>query len=322
MSVIAPPVVLSIVPPLIVNAPVPIAVALLIFKVPADKLVVPLYVLFPLNVSEPTSAFVNPPPPPLLITDEIVKSGSAAPLGTVRVRIAVPRATGALMVAVVALATVVILPPLRVIVLAPAIDVPVILIVPLMPSPTPRVVVPLIIVRLLNVVKTEDGSELVAFNTTVPAPGVQLLVIPVVFTVNDPIVIVPPAVMSILLGVPGVAPAFPNVKEFAIMLEPAPNVNVPARTVFPKPPTVTAPVTVIEKAPEKSTIPKLLSTPFAVPPICKMLQAELASTETVKPPLTMTSSLESGTPSTSLPETIAHVPLADQFPVACDLKVA
>ena len=42
VKVIAPALVLSMVPPLIVNVPVPSAVALLMFIVPADKVVVPL----------------------------------------------------------------------------------------------------------------------------------------------------------------------------------------------------------------------------------------------------------------------------------------
>jgi len=49
----APLLVLSIVPPVMVNAPVPRAVALLIFKVPAARVRLPLHVLAPLNVMMP-----------------------------------------------------------------------------------------------------------------------------------------------------------------------------------------------------------------------------------------------------------------------------
>src|SRR6266478_563459 len=60
VSEIAPPLVLSIVDaPLMVNVPDPIAVALLMFNVPADNVVVPLYVLLPFSVRAPVPFFVN-----------------------------------------------------------------------------------------------------------------------------------------------------------------------------------------------------------------------------------------------------------------------
>ena len=61
--VIPPPLVLSIVPPAIVNVPVPSAEALLIFNVPALKVVPPLNVFAPDSVHIPASCFVTVPAP-------------------------------------------------------------------------------------------------------------------------------------------------------------------------------------------------------------------------------------------------------------------
>src|ERR1051325_4857826 len=63
VSVSAALVVLSIVPPPIVKAPVPNAEALLIFKVPELSVVPPLYVFAPESVSVPTPDFVKEPTP-------------------------------------------------------------------------------------------------------------------------------------------------------------------------------------------------------------------------------------------------------------------
>lgn len=106
----------------------------------------------------------------------------------------------------------------------------------------PSVVVPPLIVRLLKVVNTDDGRVLVAFKTTVPAPGVQVLVIvpPPVLTVKEPTVKVPPEVILIVLGVPGVALGLPKVKDEADKAAPAAKDKFPLRKPLPSPPTVTA----------------------------------------------------------------------------------
>ena len=120
----------------------------------------------------------------------------------------------------------------------------------------PNVVVPPLTVRLLNVVNIVDGSVFAAVNTTLPLPGIQALVTPALLTViPPPILRVPPADISITLGVPGVPPAFPNVRLPAVTAEPFEKTIVPDRVATPKPPTVTLPETVIEKAPEKFNIP-------------------------------------------------------------------
>src|SRR5258708_36957459 len=118
------PEVLLIVPPLIINVPaaVPSALELSMFNVPALSVVPPVNVLAPDNVNSPAPAFINPKPP--LITEETVKSGEAAPLATVIVRVA-PSEIGALIVADEPLEFVFTFPP-SVSVPEPTIDVPVI----------------------------------------------------------------------------------------------------------------------------------------------------------------------------------------------------
>ncbi len=59
LSVMAAPLVLSIVPPLTVNVPEPTAVALLMINSPADSVVPPENVLLPVSVSVPLPAFVT-----------------------------------------------------------------------------------------------------------------------------------------------------------------------------------------------------------------------------------------------------------------------
>ncbi len=59
LSVIGLPEVLSIVPPLIVNVPVPTAVALLMFSFPADSVIPPVNVFAPESVSVPAPALVK-----------------------------------------------------------------------------------------------------------------------------------------------------------------------------------------------------------------------------------------------------------------------
>ena len=77
---IAPPLVLSmVVPGLIVNAPVPSAVALLILRVPAFSLTAPEKVLAPLKLSVPGPDAVKAVAfaPLLAITEEIVRPVAA-----------------------------------------------------------------------------------------------------------------------------------------------------------------------------------------------------------------------------------------------------
>ena len=63
---IGAPLVLSIVPPRIVNVPavVPSAVALLMFSVPALRVYAPVNVFAPDSVRPPPPVFVMPPPVP------------------------------------------------------------------------------------------------------------------------------------------------------------------------------------------------------------------------------------------------------------------
>ena len=69
---------------------------------------------------------------------------------------------------------------------------------PAIENPTPAVVVPLLIVRLPKDVIIEDGNVLVAFNSTVPVLGVQVLLAPE--TVIAPLTLrVLPAVIVIVL---------------------------------------------------------------------------------------------------------------------------
>ncbi len=63
LSVIDPPLVLSIVPPLMVNVPGPMAAALLIFNCPTVSIAPPAKVLAAGSVNAPAPTFAMPPAP-------------------------------------------------------------------------------------------------------------------------------------------------------------------------------------------------------------------------------------------------------------------
>jgi len=128
--------------------------------------------------------------------------------------------------------------------------------------------------------------------------------------------------MSISFGVPGVPPAFPNVRFPAFNTDPFENVSVPVRKLLPKPPTVTEFVTVIEILVLIFKVPALFNDPEAVPPICRVEQKEFTLTLTVNAPRIITSSSASGIPSPSEPETIAQTAPEFQLPEATVRKVA
>ena len=134
--------------------------------------------------------------------------------------------------------------------------------VPFIVKATPELVVvvpePPFIVRLLNVVNIVEGNVFVAFNCTVPVPGVQVLPV-TVFTAMLPVVSVPPAVI-VILPAAGVAAVPPSVTLPAFNIEPLENVMFPVLVVLPEPPTVTAPDTVMEGVvPAKRSVAAVLA---------------------------------------------------------------
>ncbi len=151
--------------------------------------------------------------------------------------------------------------------------------------------------------------------STVPVPGIHVLVMVAVLTVKLPTRSVPPAVILISLLFPGVAPEFPKVRLEATRVELLIKFNVPDLNVLPYPPTVTEFPTVKVKAPPNVTVPELFNDAPGIPPIWRFEQVLFPLIVTSKPPLTITSSLESGTPSPSVPETITQIALFVQLPL-------
>ena len=85
LSVFAEPLVLSIVPPLTVNLFVPIAVALLMFSWPAERVIPPENVFAPETVRVPPPVSVSGPVP-----ETTLSSDSVLPAEIVKVRAAAP----------------------------------------------------------------------------------------------------------------------------------------------------------------------------------------------------------------------------------------
>ena len=160
----------------------------------------------------------------------------------------------------------------------------------------PKVVVPLLTVKLLNVVNTELGIVLEAVNSTVPNPGVQVAApCP---TDNEPVRKMPPVVIVIIPGLS--LPAVDCVKMTLAASKVAPETKVISPRllvlVLPLPPTVNVPDTVSFGLPlaEKVRIPAVLA---EFPPSCKLLHTAFdMSTVTVTLAARVTLSLAKGTP--------------------------
>ena len=104
-----------------------------------------------------------------------------------------------------------------------------------MASAIPNVVVPAEIVKLLKLVKVAAGKVLVAPNTTVPVPRVQVFT-PAPGAVSVPFIVnVPPAVIVIVLA--AVVVAFPIAKLPTVKLDPLTNVITPLLALLAVAPT-------------------------------------------------------------------------------------
>ena len=157
-----------------------------------------------------------------------------------------------------------------------------------MVKPTPKVVVPPEMRRLLKEVKIDPGKVLVAASSTVPAPGVN---VEPEKTVMAPFILSnPPAVIFILLVWVAIVPF---AKLPAIKVEPLVKVMAPTLFAFPLLPLVTAPETV------KTGLPLLANVSVAVPfpvPIDNEAQVNAPLTVTVLPVDITTASPGEGTP--------------------------
>src|ERR1039458_4162133 len=143
-------------------------------------------------------------------------------------------------------------------------------------------------VRLLKLVKTVEGRVLVPVRTTVPVPGVQVLVAAAP-TARLPAISVPPAVM-VSVPLPTVPP---SVKLPAVRVEPLVKVTGPAAAPSVVLPRSMAPETVSEGLPpENVSAPGLAQGPEA--PSCTLPQASVAVTVTVNERSMMTVLLVTG----------------------------
>ena len=139
---------------------------------------------------------------------------------------------------------------------------------------TPVVVVPPEMIRLLKVVKVDEGNVLFAVNSTVPVLGVH--VHEPCPMANEPVSNVELATIVIIPGASSPLVDFVNIIEPACKVEPLTKVIVPPRLEFvlPSPPMVTAPVTVSLGLPEDAKVSVALVC-ADVPPICKLAQTAL-----------------------------------------------
>lgn len=146
--------------------------------------------------------------------------------------------------------------------------------------------------RLLKVVNIVDGKVFVAFSSTVPVLGVQ--VVPVPPTVNEPVFKME---FALIVNTDGELEALPSVKLPHSNVEPLTKVILPVLlALLLVPPIVTAPETVSFGLPEeaKVSVPAVLP---LVPPSCKLAQTAFVMFTVTEPfNAIVTASVLAGTP--------------------------